>query len=206
MKDRTASQRNRFFNRLATQGWHKSNFFTYTWKYPALRRWLADQILPGERRILSIGCGSGEIERDLSKKGLTVVGVDVSHDMLRAAERRGLKNLVQADAGLLPFSDGYFDLLMFMESVGYFDLGTVLKETKRVLRRSGRVIMTAYPPHHDSDAFCRKVGLPEIVRDLRQTGFHILARQMLTVNRRGVVSVPSEKQSTLLFASARKKA
>ena len=135
-----------FFDRIANQGWHKSDFFTYTWKYPALRGWLIAQLRSSEKRILSIGCGSGELERDLIKTGRNIVALDIAHDMLRAASRRGVKNLVRADARQLPFADGSFDTVMFMESVGYFDAGIVLRQVRRVLNPRGRLIITAYLP------------------------------------------------------------
>jgi ubiquinone/menaquinone biosynthesis C-methylase UbiE len=204
LKKPASPDTSRFFNRIATKGWHKSPFFTYTWKYPALRRWLRAQILSSEKRILSIGCGSGEIERDLNESGLEVVGVDNSHEMLRKAAGRGLRDLVLADARHLPFSRASFDLVMFMESVGYVDLEKVLPEVKRVLNKSGRVMITFYPPHHGSDSFCHKVSLPQLAGELRKGGLHIVTQQMLAVKRNGVIPVESEDRSVLLYALAQK--
>jgi ubiquinone/menaquinone biosynthesis C-methylase UbiE len=194
----------RFFDRIANQGWHKSDYFTYTWKYPALRRWLAAKLRPNDQLILSIGCGSGELERDLVKSGRQVVGVDIAHDMLRAASRRGLKDLVRADACSLPFADSSFDAATIMESAGYFASDAVLRQISRVLKRSGRLYITAYPPQHDSDNFYKKVSLDKIASDLRRCGFHIMVQQMVVVNRNGVKEVETEKQSTLLFLVAKK--
>ena len=194
----------RFFNRIAAQGWHKSEFFTYTWKYPALRRWLAAQLLPREKLILSVGCGSGEIERDLSKQKRTVVGVDISHRMLGVAARRGVKHLVQTDATSLPFARGCLDLAMFMESAGYFEMKVVLREVKRVLTRSGRLMMTTYPPHHNSDSLCRNASLAQVARAVRGAGFKVLDQQMLTVNRLGVAKVASEDRSVILYTLAQR--
>ena len=203
LRDQTTHS-SRFFNRIGAQGWHKSEFFTYTWKYPALRRWLVAQLLPREKLILSIGCGSGEIERDISKRKRTIVGVDISHRMLAIAARRGVKNLVQTDATSLPFPRGCLNLVMFMESAGYFELNVVLREVKRVLSKSGRLIMTTYPPHHNSDSLCRNVSLSQVARAVRGAGFKILDHQMLAVNRLGVAKVASEDQSVILYTVAQK--
>jgi ubiquinone/menaquinone biosynthesis C-methylase UbiE len=197
-------QASRFFDRIANQGWHKSDFFTYTWKYPALRRWLIAQLRSSEKRILSIGCGSGELERDLIKTGRYVVALDIAHDMLRAAARRGVKNLVRADARQLPFAEGSFDAAMFMESVGYFDADIVLRQVRRVLTRRGRLIITAYPPHHESDDLYKKVGPRKIANDLRRRGFQIAFQQMLSVNRNGIGKATSEDGSPLLYVMAQK--
>jgi len=204
LKKKTSPNTSQFFNRIATKGWHKSQFFTHTWKYPALRQWLAGQLLRREKRVLSIGCGSGEIECDLRRSGLQIVGLDTSHEMLRAAARRGLPNLVLADAARLPFAQASFDLVMFLESVGYIDLNKVLPEVNRVLTPRGRVMTTFYPPHHGSDSFCHKVSLPRLAEGLRRGGLNVVAQQMLAVNRKGVVEVQSEERSVLLYALARK--
>jgi ubiquinone/menaquinone biosynthesis C-methylase UbiE len=198
-------QASRFFDRIANQGWHKSDFFTYTWKYPALRQWLIAQLRPSDKLILSIGCGSGELERDLIKVGRKVVGLDVAHKMLRAARKRGVKNVVRADACQLPFADGSFDAALFMESVGYFDASIVFREVKRVLKRRGRLIITAYPPHHESDDLYKKVDLRKTTSDLRRRGFQIVVQQMLSVNQNGIREAASEEAFPLLYVAAQKR-
>ena len=200
MKKSTA----KFFDRVAAKGWHKGPYFTYTWRYPALRRWLSEQILPEEKHILSIGCGSGEIERDLIKRGRTVVGLDNSHKMLRSAAKRGLKHLALADARFLPFVKSSFNLILFLESIGYVEFDRVLPEVKRVLTGKGRVIVTFYPPHHGSDPFCQKVSLPRLARELRAAGLRVLSQQMLAVGKKGVIAVEDQERAVLLFALARK--
>lgn len=67
---------------------------------------------------LDVCCGTGDIAFELSSSGATVIGVDFSNPMLRAAKARaGLRNVtfVQGDAQHLPFSDGVFDAV----TVGY---------------------------------------------------------------------------------------
>jgi ubiquinone/menaquinone biosynthesis C-methylase UbiE len=160
--------------------------------------------MPKEKRLLSIGCGSGEIERDLSTEGRQIVGLDNSREMLRSAAKRGLTNLVLADARCLPFAEASFDLVLFLESIGYVEFDKVLPEVKRVLTKTGRVIVTFYPPHHGSDSFCQKVSLQRLARELCAAGLHVVSQQMLTVGRKGVVPVESEDRSVLLYAMAQK--
>ena len=61
--------------------------------------WLAPQA--GER-ILDVGCGDGVLTEDLVKAGATVVGVDLSEQLLAAARARGL-DVRRADVRALPF-------------------------------------------------------------------------------------------------------
>jgi trans-aconitate methyltransferase len=57
---------------------------------------------PGER-ILDLGCGDGALTERLAASGASVLGVDVSEDMLAAARRRGL-DVLNCDARTLPFT------------------------------------------------------------------------------------------------------
>jgi ubiquinone/menaquinone biosynthesis C-methylase UbiE len=204
LKEQTSSKTSKFFNRVATQGWHKSAYFTYSWKFPVMRRWLAAQLSLRQKRVLSVGCGSGELERDLARLGFTVVGIDISHVMLKTARRRGLRRLVEADARLLPFSSASFDAVLFPESIGYFELEDVMPEARRVLRKPGRLLITAYPPDFESDSIYKTRSLAEISRQLRGCGFRVIDQRSLTVKRNAVIEVDSEKDSELLYVMARR--
>lgn len=193
-----------FFSRLAVKGWKRSAFFTFSWGYPRLRRWLASQISSREKTILSIGCGSGELERLLTKSNHCVIGIDHAYRMLALGRKQGFKNAVQADAGNLPFCASYFDVVLFPESIGYLDIPGALREAHRVLKRRGRTVITAYPPHMESDSFYKKIGMAEITVRLRRAGFRVLDAKMLKVNTRSIREVAAEESSCLLYISARK--
>ena len=204
MKKQTSANTSSFFDRVGSQGWHKSAYFTYSWKFPVMRRWLAAQLPSGPRMVLSVGCGSGELERDLSRAGYTVVGIDISHVMLRTAARRGLKLLVEADARRLPFVTGSFDAVLFPESIGYFELKDVMPEAHRVMKKQGRLLITAYPPDFESDSIYKTRSLAEIGRQLQTCGLRVADQRSLTVKRNAVIEVASEKESELLYVMARK--
>lgn len=69
--------------------------------------------LAAPRQVLEVGCGSGEVLRQLKgalPESSTVVGVDLLGERLVEALRQG--DLVgRADARRLPFPDGQFDLV-----------------------------------------------------------------------------------------------
>jgi ubiquinone/menaquinone biosynthesis C-methylase UbiE len=61
------------------------------------------------RRVLDVGCGSGEFAERLAREGIDVVAVDQSDRMVELSRARGLDAHV-ADVQDLPFEDGEFDV------------------------------------------------------------------------------------------------
>jgi ubiquinone/menaquinone biosynthesis C-methylase UbiE len=83
----------------------------------------------------------------LSARSKLFVGIDISHDVLRAA-RSSHEDLTSlcADARCLPFADGTFDIVLSNSSLDHFrtanEILTSLREIHRVLKRSGRLLLT----------------------------------------------------------------
>jgi ubiquinone/menaquinone biosynthesis C-methylase UbiE len=111
-------------------------------------------VAPGHR-VLDIGCGTGTqaiaIDRRV-RPGGSVIGVDISENMLtvarRKARRAGVGILFQdADAARLPFEDGLFDIVTIttvMHMVPPDRRQLCLDEVSRVLRRGGRLLIIDY--------------------------------------------------------------
>ena len=59
--------------------------------------------------VLDVGVGTGRFSHYLSETGFSVVGVDVSLQMMVQAREKGVRDLVRADAQHLPFRDQSFD-------------------------------------------------------------------------------------------------
>jgi trans-aconitate methyltransferase len=93
---------------------------------------------PGER-ILDLGCGDGTLTAQIAERGASVVAVDASPDMVRAARERGLAAEV-VDAAALPYV-GEFDAV-FSNAVLHWipDLEPVLAGVHRALRPGGRFV------------------------------------------------------------------
>jgi SAM-dependent methyltransferase len=94
-------------------------------------------------RILDIGCGRGEIARACAEHGADAIGLDYSRAALDIASEAGTPDLVEAGATQLPFPDGAFDKILFMEILEHLDdvdLGIALAEIKRVLSPGGYVV------------------------------------------------------------------
>lgn len=61
------------------------------------------------RMILDVGIGTGRFAQYFNENGFGIVGVDVSHPMMKQAREKGVMDLVRADAQHLPFRDQSFD-------------------------------------------------------------------------------------------------
>jgi SAM-dependent methyltransferase len=99
--------------------------------------------------ILEIGAGAAQCSRWLAGQGARPVALDLSHRQLQHGLRIGGGiPLVQADAGVLPFRDGSFDLACSAYGAIPFvaDPVKVFREVRRVLRPGGRWIFSTTHP------------------------------------------------------------
>jgi ubiquinone/menaquinone biosynthesis C-methylase UbiE len=147
--------------------------------------------LPGARRILALGCGTGVEVRALRRvtpPHTAIVGVDQSPALLDIARRLttddGLAANVTyeaADAHQLPHADGEFDIVTLHTLISHADDPVrVLGEARRVVRPGGTVavfdgdyasLTFAYPDHAIAKTVEQKliqlvVANPRIMRDL----------------------------------------
>jgi ubiquinone/menaquinone biosynthesis C-methylase UbiE len=192
-----------FFRRVAKRGWEKSGHFTFTGESSALRTWLTAR-LPEKQTVLTLGCGTGELERVLKRAGHRVTGVDVVYEMLKIAKRRGLRQLLQADAHFLPLRAAAFDVVILPETLGYIEIARVFREVNRVLKSRGHFLMTSYPAHFLSHATYRKVSSAQIARGLMRSGFIVRDRRFLVVKPRSVRETAAERDCSLLYLMAKK--
>ena len=123
-------------------------------------RWLVEGVLSGTRGVvLDDCCGFGRHSVAMSERGLDVVGIDLSFDLLRGA--RALEEesdaaallrgrLAQADMRALPFADGVFGAVVnLFTSFGYLgDEGDAqaLAEMARVLAPGRTLVMDLMTP------------------------------------------------------------
>ncbi|HXI02256.1 MAG TPA: class I SAM-dependent methyltransferase [Candidatus Saccharimonadales bacterium] len=107
------------------------------------------------RRLLEIGCGTGELTSWLALEGAEVTARDVSPRMIevarRLARRSGVEASIRFEAGpgeMLPHEDGTFDLVFGHDVLHHMDLGRAMGEIRRVLRAGGRAVF-AEPLGHN---------------------------------------------------------
>ncbi len=100
---------------------------------------------PGD--VLDLAAGSGDltlaIQRQLPEAN--VVAADFSPEMLRIAERKGVRKTVTADALSLPFESGSFDCVTVAFGLrNMSDWSLALREMGRVLRPSGHLLILEF--------------------------------------------------------------
>jgi SAM-dependent methyltransferase len=98
------------------------------------------------KRVLDFGCGSGEEMIPLIHRGASVVGIDISPDLIAIAELRlreekldGEVRVGSAYETALP--DSSLDVVFCMSLIHHLELPKVKEEMLRVLRPGGVVIL-----------------------------------------------------------------
>ncbi len=96
------------------------------------------------RMILDLATGSGDLAVEVQRRcpAATVIGADFSQPMLEEARKRGLQNLIVADAMNLPFSDASVDAVTV--AFGLRNMASwpgALREMSRVLRPGGALFV-----------------------------------------------------------------
>ncbi len=103
-------------------------------------------------KILDIGCGTGRHAIELSNRGYSVVGIDLSDSMLSRARQKAAAAGVEvtfkkADARALPFSDE-FDLVILLCEGAFPLMETdemnyqIIGNASKALRKGGKLILT----------------------------------------------------------------
>ena len=112
-----------------------------------------DKIGPGDKRVLDVGVGTGFLSIMLAEIGYSVVGVDLSEEMIKNARKkmdaRGLKvRLEVGDAEALPFEDASFDGVVNRAVLWTLpNPKKALAEWKRVLKPGGTLCFFLHGPH-----------------------------------------------------------
>ncbi len=98
---------------------------------------------PKDADILEVGTGGGALVEDMVNDGFTgVVGIDMSPLAVRAAQGRGLSQVLQGDATALEYEDESFDLVIASDVLEHLvDERRALAEWSRVLRPGGQLIV-----------------------------------------------------------------
>jgi ubiquinone/menaquinone biosynthesis C-methylase UbiE len=101
-------------------------------------------MLDGDERALDVGTGAGELAFALAPLVASVVGVDVVPELLEEGRKRAPENveLLEADAGALPFGPASFDLVSTARTLHHVPRPElVLAEMNRVLRPGGTMLV-----------------------------------------------------------------
>lgn len=97
--------------------------------------------------VLDVSCGTGNYSLELKRRGVRVIGLDISSEMLsiakKKAENEGLKiDFIRADAAMPPFKDNSFDLITSILILEFADKpDKMIKEWKNLLKPDGRMVI-----------------------------------------------------------------
>ena len=98
-------------------------------------------------RVADLATGTGDLALALQKKlpDADVVGVDVLQEMLDLAQRKGVPQVVLADAMNLPFDDASFDCVAIAFGLRNLEnWAAALAEMSRVLKPNGHLLVLEF--------------------------------------------------------------
>jgi ubiquinone/menaquinone biosynthesis C-methylase UbiE len=109
---------------------------------PGITRDMEDLMGPGGvNRVLDVACGTGYMVCSLHRKGIEVIGVDLSPGMLSfAAQKTGACGFVRGNGTNLPFEKGSFDgviISLALHEMFQVTRESVWMEMRRVVRPGG---------------------------------------------------------------------
>jgi malonyl-CoA O-methyltransferase len=122
--------------------------------------------------ILDLGCGSGYLSNRLQQlfPNATIIGLDLSFEMVKFASLNSKLKYCCADAESLPFSDQKFDLIFSSCCIPFIkDLESLYTELQRVLTIDGLLLFTTFGPD----------TLKELSLELNHTDMHHIGDLLL---------------------------
>ncbi|HMQ05052.1 MAG TPA: class I SAM-dependent methyltransferase [Pyrinomonadaceae bacterium] len=99
------------------------------------RQFLAAELAPGGL-VLDVGCGTGNLMKELARMGYAVSGVEIDAALVEACRDDGLE-VREGRAESLPFPDESVDAVVCSVVLPYTDERAAVKEWARVLRSGG---------------------------------------------------------------------
>jgi SAM-dependent methyltransferase len=97
------------------------------------------------RRILDVGCGTGQVASTLTSEGARVTGIDLDPTAINSARQLGpLADVHIVCASQLPFAEGTFHALVLVNALHHISFGLMIKarqEGIRVLGLGGYLIV-----------------------------------------------------------------
>ena len=132
---------------------------------PDLQRMVETVGLVSEAHVLDVGTGTGHTGLAFAAHGASVVGLDLTREMLKearslAVSRGAAFTPVQGLAEQLPFVNGTFDVVACRYCAHHFiNIPLSIREMRRVLRPNGVLVFVDHvaPERDDADDFINRL-------------------------------------------------
>lgn len=169
------------WNDTLLEKFEKVEAFHWWWEG---RRELIKFLMPEKNslRILEVGCGTGETLAYIKKirAKAEVFGVDFDPSAVIFSKKRGMAQVLKADAARLPFKNKTFDVVLFLDVLEHIqEQEQVIQESRRVLKEGGRIIITSpalpfiWSDHDTNQGHKRRYYLPEMKQLAKKTNMRL---------------------------------
>ncbi|WP_349361667.1 class I SAM-dependent methyltransferase [Paenarthrobacter sp. PH39-S1] len=145
--------------------WGAGRYETTAAELEPVARAVVEQAAPSAGDdVLDVGCGTGNAALLAAAGGARVIGVDGAPRLLEVAGQRAraqgvMLEVRQGDLLALPVDNAAFDIVLSVFAVIFApDPGRALREIARVLRTSGRVLLSAWVPAGPIDDMLAAMG------------------------------------------------
>src|SRR5262245_18672399 len=111
----------------------------------APERFLLEQIPPRARRGLDVGCGDGLLTRAAARRGIAMLGIDLSPAMIALAKARSAGpasvEYRVADVMSEPLAEGLFDVVLSVNTVHHLPLSAIVPRLAALVAEGGTLLV-----------------------------------------------------------------
>jgi len=173
-------------------------FYQTRRKYSPELEELKSYIKAGEK-VLDLGCGTGRLYEIFKDKNIDYTGIDFSENLIKIAKEKYGDRFIVGDILSLPFPDKNFDSIWSIAVLHHIPSDElrkrVLTEIKRILKPSGRVIITCWKiksffrkdifiPFHGKKRYYHVFTRRELKKLFEKSGFKIEESRFLKRNNK----------------------
>lgn len=140
-----------------------------------LHRYLQAGEIAAGKVVLDIACGEGYGSAVLAKKAVKVIGVDISVETVKHAQKRYQKENLEYMVGScadIPLPDASVDMVVSFETIEHHEQHEqMMQEIKRVLRPTGVLLISSPDKYHYSASAGSDYSNPYHIKELYQHEF-----------------------------------